>query len=145
MDITEFFAGGPPDTNLNRASAFGDPRQSPRLGVGHLGLGLAKSNGDGHINGNGNPNDESPASTDTMGGPLTHAPTRLSERTAGWSMLTAPIRWMTHESVPMDQTQQPTQRFFDVVQMGGRKPLTELTKREAWWPVMFGELSLSLY
>ena len=33
--------------------------------------------------------------------------------------------------------QQPTQTFFDFVEMGGRKPLTELTAKEAWWPVLF--------
>jgi len=33
--------------------------------------------------------------------------------------------------------QQPTQRFFDFVNMGGKTPLTELTAREAWWPVLF--------
>ena len=35
--------------------------------------------------------------------------------------------------------QQPTQTFFDFVELGGRKPLTTLIAREAWWPVLFGK------
>lgn len=35
-------------------------------------------------------------------------------------------------------TQAPTQNFFDFVNMNGQKPLTELTAKEAWWPVLFG-------
>ena len=37
-------------------------------------------------------------------------------------------------------TQAPTQNFFDFVNMDGRKPLTELTAKEAWWPILFGKL-----
>ena len=37
----------------------------------------------------------------------------------------------------MDPDQQPTQTFFDFVEMRGKKPLTELTAREAWWPILF--------
>jgi hypothetical protein len=37
-------------------------------------------------------------------------------------------------------SQEPTQTFFDFVNMGSSKGLTELTAREAWWPVLFGEL-----
>jgi hypothetical protein len=36
-------------------------------------------------------------------------------------------------------TQAPTQNFFDFVNMDGRKPLTELTAKEAWWPILFGK------
>jgi hypothetical protein len=35
-------------------------------------------------------------------------------------------------------SQEPT-TFMDFVNLVDRKPLTELTKREAWWPVAFGE------
>lgn len=41
-----------------------------------------------------------------------------------------------HREVP-EPNQQPTQTFFDFVNMGGKKPLTQLTAREAWWPVLF--------
>lgn len=37
--------------------------------------------------------------------------------------------------------QAPTAVFLDFVNMNGRKPLTELTARESWWPVAFGEWS----
>lgn len=37
-----------------------------------------------------------------------------------------------------DSTQAPTQNFFDFVNMDGRKPLTELTSKEAWGPILFG-------
>ncbi|GFZ48389.1 hypothetical protein JCM24511_06137 [Saitozyma sp. JCM 24511] len=33
----------------------------------------------------------------------------------------------------------PTQTFFDFVQVKSRVPLTQLTAKEAWWPIMFGE------
>jgi len=38
----------------------------------------------------------------------------------------------------VDPTQEPTQTFFDFVNMNGTKPLTELSAREAWWPILFG-------
>jgi fucose permease len=133
MDLMEFFSG-PPELGVQRAGAFnsaGEP-SSPRLGVGHLD---GKSH-DGKEDQTGTKN-ESPASTDTMGAPLMTAPTRVSQRGNTWSVLTSPIRWVTNQRAPVDQTQQPTQRFFDVVHMGRRRPLTELTAREAWWPIMF--------
>jgi len=39
----------------------------------------------------------------------------------------------------VDPTQEPTQNFFDFVNMNGTKPLTELSAREAWWPILFGK------
>jgi len=41
-----------------------------------------------------------------------------------------------HREMP-EPNQQPTQNFFDFVNMGGQKPLTQLTTKEAWWPVLF--------
>jgi hypothetical protein len=38
----------------------------------------------------------------------------------------------------VDPSQAPTQTFFDFVNMNGTKPLTELSAREAWWPIIFG-------
>ena len=38
--------------------------------------------------------------------------------------------------------QAPTANFFDFVDMSGKKPLTELSAREAWWPVLFGRSSV---
>lgn len=73
------------------------------------------------------------------GAPLGKTPTAHSHLGGHrLSMLAAPIRWITNESQPLDQTQQPAGNFFDFVQMGGRKPLTELSNEEAWWPVLFG-------
>lgn len=40
----------------------------------------------------------------------------------------------------VDPSQAPTQTFFDFVNMNGTKPLTELSAREAWWPILFGKL-----
>lgn len=129
FDIMAFFAAGPPGSGGEPTS----PRMqtSPRLG----------GNGFGNVNGNtvgltsfqgGSPDSDSI----TMGAPLASPPTRLSTH----HFLTAPVRWITKESAePPELAQAPTQRFFDVVQMGSRKPLTELTPREAWWPVMFGK------
>jgi hypothetical protein len=45
---------------------------------------------------------------------------------------------------PVDKSQGPTQLFFDFVNMNGRKPLTELSAKEAWWPVLFGMSSSPL-
>ncbi len=36
-------------------------------------------------------------------------------------------------------TSQEPMTFKDFVSLGDRKPLTELTKKEAWWPIVFGE------
>jgi len=41
-----------------------------------------------------------------------------------------------HREIPQPN-QQPTQTFFDFVNMGGKKPLTQLSAKEAWWPVLF--------
>jgi hypothetical protein len=42
-------------------------------------------------------------------------------------------------SVTSEPKQQPPTTFMDFVRISDRKPLTELTRREAWWPVVFGE------
>jgi hypothetical protein len=42
----------------------------------------------------------------------------------------------------VDPSQAPTQTFFDFVNMNGVKPLTELSAKEAWGPILFGELPL---
>lgn len=41
--------------------------------------------------------------------------------------------------------QQPTQTFFDFVNMSGKKPLTELTPKEAWRPILFVSLLFFLW
>lgn len=47
------------------------------------------------------------------------------------------------ETISTEPTQAPTQTFLDFVNMGGRKPLTELSASEAWWPILFGESELT--
>jgi len=37
----------------------------------------------------------------------------------------------------VDASQGPSQTFFDFVNMNSRKGLTELSEREAWWPILF--------
>jgi hypothetical protein len=37
------------------------------------------------------------------------------------------------------QPQLPPTTFMDFVKLGDKKPLTQLTSREAWWPILFGE------
>jgi hypothetical protein len=39
-------------------------------------------------------------------------------------------------------SQAPTQSFFDFVSMKGKVPLTQLSAREAWWPILFGTSNL---
>lgn len=139
MDIYSFFAAGPPGM---AALGIGAPGAMASLGraVSHQPQPeIGQANG------------HSPASTsETMRGsqPLTKQRTYQSSHGHGHhrlSMLSAPIRWMTHESTPPELSQQPTQNFFDFVQMGGRKPLTDLSAREAWWPVMFVSILFFLW
>jgi hypothetical protein len=44
-------------------------------------------------------------------------------------------------SVANGNVQQPRTTFIDFVNLCKRKPLTELTRKEAWWPVLFGEFA----
>ena len=48
-------------------------------------------------------------------------------------------------SPPPLPVQEPTQNFFDFVNMKSRTPLTQLSKKEAWWPIMFGEYPWPLH
>jgi hypothetical protein len=48
-------------------------------------------------------------------------------------------RRQTRTTVQTDMSQGPTQTFFDFVQVKSRTPLTQLTAREAWWPIVIGE------
>jgi hypothetical protein len=43
-----------------------------------------------------------------------------------------------------DDSQAPTQTFFDFVQVKSRVPLTQLSAKEAWWPTLFGEFLRSV-
>lgn len=42
-------------------------------------------------------------------------------------------------------SQEPSQRFFDFVDMNGKKPLTELSEREAWSPILFVSILFLLW
>lgn len=64
------------------------------------------------------------------------APPRKGRRRA--TILSLSGRPSRKGSAPFS-TQAPTQNFFDFVNMDGRKPLTELTSKEAWWPILFGK------
>ncbi|KAL7420448.1 hypothetical protein Q5752_004398 [Cryptotrichosporon argae] len=59
----------------------------------------------------------------------------LSRRPSGYTEPAPPSPATTAKTLA--ESQQPTQRFFDFVQMGGHKQLTELTNRESWLPVIF--------
>jgi hypothetical protein len=50
------------------------------------------------------------------------------------------LTWKGRRSLGTDRDacQQPPTSFVGFVNVCERKPLTELTRREAWWPVMFG-------
>ncbi|RSH95859.1 hypothetical protein EHS25_000952 [Saitozyma podzolica] len=47
-------------------------------------------------------------------------------------------------TVGTNTSQEPTQNFFDFVQVKGKVPLTQLSAKEAWWPTMFGEGPLTV-
>ncbi|ORY31789.1 major facilitator superfamily domain-containing protein [Naematelia encephala] len=47
------------------------------------------------------------------------------------------IRRQRKDNLVSSNSQEPSQTFFDFVNMNGKKPLTELSAREAWWPVLF--------
>lgn len=63
------------------------------------------------------------------------SPRRLSKRSVT----------MRLRKEPEERNQQPTQTFFDFVDMSGKKSLTELTCREAWRPVLFVSLLFFLW
>jgi hypothetical protein len=39
-------------------------------------------------------------------------------------------------------TQAPSETFLDFVRIKSNVPLTQLSAKEAWWPIMFGEFML---
>ena len=92
--------------------------------------------------------------------PSAHAPRRRSlvrratvslvKRVPGSLGASAAQNWIGQDpkeprvpSPPPLPVQEPTQNFFDFVNMKSKTPLTQLSKKEAWWPIMFGEFSAS--
>lgn len=139
MDIMAFFSAGPPGSSPPAPAQLPTMAQAPAIPT---------SNGFGNMNGNGS--GPSPASSNTLHGssPLHKQASRLSHKVGAigsLAMLSAPVRWVTNDSVPIEYKDQTTQHFFDFVQMGGRKPLTELSAREAWWPVLFVSILFFLW
>ncbi|GFZ48049.1 hypothetical protein JCM24511_05797 [Saitozyma sp. JCM 24511] len=66
--------------------------------------------------------------------PLLHIPARrrsTMQHSAGGSERRNTVQ--THT----DDSQAPTQTFFDFVQVKSRVPLTQLSAKEAWWPTLF--------
>lgn len=57
-------------------------------------------------------------------------------RRASWRSTLYPYR---SEKWPSKPAQQPPQNFLDFVQLKSKVPLTQLTAKEAWWPIMFGK------
>jgi hypothetical protein len=97
------------------------------------------------------PTTETPSVTTTATAVSTASPhteakvpmTNLSRKfTRHATMLSFAGSKQAKESV--DISQGPTQTFFDFVNMNGLKPLTELSAREAWWPVLFGKSQMTL-
>lgn len=168
MDIMAFFSAGPPASSPTAPQTSTMP-PTPALPQFMSGQGNGNGNGNANANGgnsagnaNGNSNGEmngnssgpgpSPASSNTLaggtGGTLHKQASRLSHKVSAvgtLAMLSAPVRWVTNDSVPTEYKDQTTQHFFDFVQMGGRKPLTELSAREAWWPVLFVSILFFLW
>ncbi|BEJ14309.1 hypothetical protein CspHIS471_0400760 [Cutaneotrichosporon sp. HIS471] len=150
MDIMAFFNAGPPAASPPGSSMSTVPHPPDPPSV--------TSNGHVEMNGNGNgsglptsfPNLHKPSSriSHGFGAPLHKQVSRISGRMSAvgaLAMLSTPVRWITNDSVPSEYKDQTTQHFFDFVQMGGRKPLTELTAREAWWPVLFVSILFFLW
>jgi hypothetical protein len=48
------------------------------------------------------------------------------------------LYYFRSEKRPSEPAQQPPQKFLDFVQLKSKVPLTQLTAKEAWWPIMFG-------
>jgi hypothetical protein len=68
-----------------------------------------------------------------------NASEKVTRASGGFSL--RPFPTIHRPSAPsIDALQHPTGNFFDFVNMGSRKSLTKLTSREAWWPVISGEL-----
>ncbi|KLT38287.1 MFS general substrate transporter [Cutaneotrichosporon oleaginosum] len=152
MDIMAFFNAGPPTCSPPTPSLSTVPNQPrPPSFI---------SNGHAEMRANGISNGAAAAAPSTFpglqkqpsrmsqGGPLHKQVSRLSHKVGAVSalaMLSTPVRWITNDSVPLEYKDQTTQHFFDFVQMGGRKPLTQLTAREAWWPVLFVSILFFLW
>ncbi|WVQ84257.1 hypothetical protein IAT38_006409 [Cryptococcus sp. DSM 104549] len=64
--------------------------------------------------------------------PSRKIPAKASKYAGVWSLRKS---WSTGTS-SRDQSQEPSQVFFDFVKMGGRKPLPELSKKQALGPVV---------
>ncbi|WWC89439.1 uncharacterized protein L201_004363 [Kwoniella dendrophila CBS 6074] len=52
-------------------------------------------------------------------------------------LYTTTSRWFGHDEQNAEAQQEPTQKFFDFVNMAQKKDLTQLTRMEAWWPILF--------
>lgn len=86
------------------------------------------------------PTTEVPPTPDLDKAPMTNLSRKFTRHATMMSFSGSRVR---KESV--DPTQEPTQNFFDFVNMNGTKPLTELSAREAWWPILFGESTHDMY
>jgi hypothetical protein len=67
--------------------------------------------------------------------PLEEEPTWRPRR----STIVSHGRDTAQTSTAGEQTQEPSQRFLDFVKIKSKVPLTQLSAKEAWWSVMFGE------
>lgn len=156
MDIMQFFANGPPDTHHHHhhrsPPASPSKRFSVRLpsiptlgGMGGTTSSSAETQTTSGDQSEGDPPVPVSPKANVFGVPLAKPDSRVSEVQA--SLMAMPLRWITNNSavVPPEHIQQPTNNFFDFVQMGGRKPLTELTAKEAWWPILFVSILFFLW
>lgn len=66
------------------------------------------------------------------------SPTRRVRRLTSGSIMGHLKNWNLY-GAPEEPPQQTPTTFMDFVNLGDKKPLTELTRKEAWWPVVFGE------
>jgi hypothetical protein len=63
-------------------------------------------------------------------------PEKKHSRRASWRSTLYSYR---SEKWPGKPAQQPPQNFLAFVQLKSTVPLTQLTAKEPWWPIMFGK------
>ncbi|RSH85420.1 hypothetical protein EHS25_004816 [Saitozyma podzolica] len=69
--------------------------------------------------------------------PLEEEPTRWPRRST--------ILFHRRDTAQTSTTQEPSQNFFDFVNIKSKVPLTQLSAKEAWWPIMFVSILFFLW
>ncbi|RSH94134.1 hypothetical protein EHS25_003937 [Saitozyma podzolica] len=76
--------------------------------------------------------------------PVPQSPVVETQSRRKWSDRLSAVH-SRRDTVTTETSQAPTQNFFDFVSLKAQVPLTQLSAREAWWPMMFGTYKLTTF